>query len=116
LHTPDVKMLSLHTPAAGRSNNLEQQQNDHDQNDQAYTAATVVTDSRSQTIATESENQKQNNENDQHTFSFAARYSASTNKRVASRRIALENIACDTARFRTTKTVNEDSLFAGLDV
>ena len=54
-----------------RSNDLEQQQNDDDQNDQANTAATVVTNSRPETIATKSEDEKQNNKNDQHTFSFA---------------------------------------------
>jgi hypothetical protein len=58
-------------PGAYGSNNLEQQQNDDDQKDQAHAAATVVTDSRAQTIATKSENEKQNNKNDQHTFSFA---------------------------------------------
>ena len=63
---------TLQTPlGGGGSNDLEQQQNDDDQKDQANAAATVVTNSRAQAIATKSENEKQDNTNDQHIFSFA---------------------------------------------
>jgi hypothetical protein len=56
------------------SDNSQQQQDDHNQNDQADAAAAIVSDARSEAVATKSKNQKQNNQdNQQHTFSFAAR-------------------------------------------
>ena len=65
-------IFDLHALGGGdRSNDFKQQQNDDDQNDQANTTATVVTNSRPQTIATKPEDEKQDNKNDQHTFSFA---------------------------------------------
>jgi hypothetical protein len=60
---------AVHAPLG--SNDFKQQQNDDDQQDQSNAAATVVPNSRTQTIATKPKDKKQDNKNDQHTFSFA---------------------------------------------
>ena len=54
----DYRRISAPILEATASNDLKQQQNDHDQNDQADAAAAVVAESRSQAITTESKNQE----------------------------------------------------------